>query len=46
MKAQARSRAQEFFHEDAAMLVDIVPDDEDRSSQALEQQSQESNDIW
>lgn len=45
MKAQARSRAQEFLHEDAAMLVDVVPDDEDRSAQALEQQAQESNDI-
>lgn len=45
MKAQTRSRAQEFLHEHAAMLVDVVPYDEDRSAQALEQQTQESNDI-
>lgn len=45
MKLQARGRAEEFAHEDAAMLVDVVPDDEDRPTQAFEQQAQESNDI-
>ena len=46
VKLQARSRAQKLLHEDAAMLVDVVPDDEDRPAQAFEQQAQKSNDIW
>jgi len=45
VKAQARSRAQELFHEDAAVLVDVVPHNEDRPVQALKQQAQEPNDI-
>lgn len=45
VKAQARSRAQELLHKDAAVLVDVVPHDEDRPVQALEQQAQESDNI-
>jgi hypothetical protein len=45
MEAKARGRAQELLYEDAAVLVDVVPDDEDRPVQPLEQQAQESNDI-
>jgi len=39
VKLQARSRAQEFTHEDAAVLVDVIPDDEDRPAQPFEQQA-------
>ena len=46
VKAQTRGRAQELAHKDAAVLVDVVPHDEDGSGQALEELSQESDDIW
>lgn len=45
MQAQTSSRAQELLYEDATVLVDVVPNDEDRAIQPLEQQAQESNDI-
>ncbi len=37
MKLQAGSRAQEFAHKNAAMLVDVVPDDEYGAAQTLEE---------
>ena len=37
IEAQSRSRAQELAHENAAMLVDVVPDDDRWAAQALEQ---------
>jgi len=36
VEAQPRGRAQELLHEYAAVLIDVVPDDEDRPVQALE----------
>lgn len=45
VKTQTCGGAQELLHEYAAVLVDIVPHDEDQPIQALEQQAQESNDI-
>ena len=35
MKTQARSRGQKFPHKDAAMLVDVVPDDEHWAAQTF-----------
>lgn len=45
MKAQPVGCAQEFADQDAAMLIDVVPDDEYRPPQPLEQLAQESDDI-
>lgn len=39
VEAQSRCRAQEIADENAAMLVDVVPDDEHRAAQPLEQQA-------
>ena len=45
VKAQSRGRAQELAYKHAAVLVDVVPHNEHRSLQALEQQAQKPNHI-
>lgn len=39
MEAQSRRRAQKIANKNAAMLVDVVPDDEHWAAQTFEQQA-------